>query len=132
MSLLLGFDDEEWPGGRPEHLALSPDETRLAYVWVPDGTNTHPDITAHVWAVDLTGSAEPRPLTTGSISVVGPTFSPDGQHLAVVEYSSRGTRNVYVIDAQGPAPTEFRGRLDTDAVVVAADTRVDSLLGWLP
>lgn len=132
MSLLLGFDDEKWHGGRPAHLALSPDGTRLAYVWVPDGTNTHPDITAHVWAVGLTGSAEPRPLTAGSISVVGPVFSPDGQHLAVVEYSSRGTRNVYVVDAQGSFPTQFRGRLDTDAVVVATDTRVDTLLGWLP
>ena len=27
----------------------------------PEGTGSHPDITAQVWAVDLTGSAEPRP-----------------------------------------------------------------------
>lgn len=132
MSLLLGFDDEEWAGGRPEHLALSPDESRLAYVYVPEGTNSHPDITAHVWVADLAGAAEPRQLTTGSISLVGPAFSPDGQHLAVVEHASRARRNVYVVDAQGTSPTEFRGRLDTDAVIVATDTRVDTLLAWLP
>lgn len=132
MSLLLGFGDEEWHGGRPEHLALSPDGTRLAYAWVPEGTNSHPDITAHVWTVALTGTAEPTRLTTGSISVVGPAFSADGQHLAVVEYSSRGTRNVYVVDALSPSPVQFRDRHDTDATVVATDTRVDTLLGWLP
>lgn len=71
-------------------------------------------------------------LTEGAVSLVGPAFSPDGRHLAVVEHSSRGTRNVYVVDTRGPAPTPFRDRHDTDAVVVATDTRVDTLLGWLP
>ena len=55
---------------RVSGLALSPDGTRLAYAWVPEGTNSHPDITAHVWTVALTGTAEPTQLTTGSISVV--------------------------------------------------------------
>lgn len=132
MSLLLGLDDEAWQAGRPEHLALSPDETQLAYTYVPAGTNSHPDITAQVWVADLDGTSEPTQVTTGSVSLVGPSFSPDGQRLAVVEYASRGSRNVYVVDAHGTSPTQFRGRFDTDAVVVATDTRVDTLLGWLP
>ncbi|WP_131103394.1 TolB family protein [Ornithinimicrobium sufpigmenti] len=132
MSLLLGFDEETWRGGRPQHLALSADETQLAYAYVPEGTNSHPDITAQVWAGDLDGTSEPRQVTSGTLSLVGPAFSPDGQHVAVVEYASRGSRNVYVVDAQNSTPTEFRGRLDTEAVVVATDTRVDTLLGWLP
>lgn len=132
MSLLVAFDDEAWLGGRPEHVTLSPDESRLAYAYVPEGTNSSPDITAQVWVAEVTGSVEPRQLTTGSISVVGPAFSPDGRHLAVVEYASRGTRNVYVLDAQAPGTTQFRDRHDTDAVVVATDTRVDTLLAWLP
>lgn len=138
MSLLQGFDEEAWQAGRPEHLVLSPDGTRLAYAYVPEGVTTDPTVTAHVWVVDVDGGdggdggAGPTQLTEGAVSLVGPAFSPDGRHLAVVEHSSRGTPNVYVVDTRGPAPTPFRDRHDTDAVVVATDTRVDTLLGWLP
>lgn len=133
MSLLVGFDAESWEGGRPEHLAVSGDETQLAFVYVPEGTGTNPAITADVWLADLTDtSAAPRQLTAGPVSIVGPAFSPDGHELAVVEFAARGSRNTYVIDAGASAPTEFRSRADTDARLLATDTRVDTMLGWLP
>jgi len=75
-----------------QHVALSPDESRLAFDVHQGGGN------ATVWVQDVNGG-EPRQLTTENLenAAVPYMWSPDGRFLAYTSQRT-GTRDIYIAD----------------------------------
>ena len=80
-------------------LAPSPDGSRVAFTAQPaQGPETH----IQVYAMDMDGG-DPVALTSGPDDNFDPTWSPDGQHIALVS-DRDGNDEIYVIESTGGAP----------------------------
>jgi hypothetical protein len=87
-------------GGNKKHLALSPDGTRVAFIWAPPGTKTH-----HLYVMTI-GQSEPVQLTASAQSDSQPAWSPDGTSIAFCRPRNVADRehvpeDIYVIRADG-------------------------------
>lgn len=123
LGVIMPFDSDEWTFDQPFDFAFSPDMEQLAYAYNSD-----------IWVKDLTDStAAPRQLTTGPTGLAGPTFSPDGRYLALVERQSYSLQDTFVIPLDLPAPVFIDGaNSGTDVLLLEADTLVDVMLVWQP
>lgn len=79
--------------------SLSPDGTRLAFVWQRD-----------IWIVNAKGGNARRLTETGNNS--SPIFSPDGRRIAFVSSRELGSNQVYVMPVAGGQPDRLTHHSD--------------------
>lgn len=122
FGILLPFIAAEWALGQPSDLSLSANSRQLAYSYNSD-----------IWLKDLTNNEAARQLTTGPSTLVGPAFSPDATHLALVARKTPTRSDTFVLPLNQPEPLFVDGpNSDPAAVMLAVDTMVDSMLRWQP
>lgn len=120
LGLLVGFSADEWAGSKPFDFAFSNDFTQLVYAYNSD-----------IWVKDLTDDSAPQQLTTGPTGLVGPVFSPDGSHIALVEYQRYTLRHTFVIPNHRTDPLFIDGlSAQTEAFLLQSATLVDTMLLW--
>lgn len=74
-----------------DRLAISPDGTKLAYLWYPSGNND-------IYVLTLSNGQTKR-LTYDSHSDIDPAWSPDGAKIAFVSTRVGGTKQIYVMNS---------------------------------
>lgn len=84
------------PKGYP---ALSPDGARIAFSWQPPGSGV-----AHIY-VQPAGEGDPIQLTSGAITDLSPSWSPDGRTIAFCRQTTGeqidGPNEIYLVPANG-------------------------------
>ena len=120
MTLLVRFNEDEWAISTPADFSFSHDRSQIAYAYNSD-----------IWVKNLEDDSPPRQLTTGPTGLVGPVFSPDGSHLALVEYQFHSLRHSFVIPNHRADPVFIDGTsAGTEAWLLEARTLVDTMLLW--
>lgn len=120
MRLLVPFSADEWAVSQPTDFSFSHDGTEIVYSYNSD-----------IWVRNLDDDLAPHQLTTGPTGLVGPVFSPDGRHLALVEYQAYSLRHTFVIPNHRADPVFIDGiSTETDAYLLEQRTMVDTILLW--
>jgi hypothetical protein len=123
LKVLEVFNQADWGLGGVYDLALSADETQLAYVRNGD-----------IWVKDLTTTASAKQLTTGPTPIAGPAFSPDSSLIVFVGVRPYGLNDTLVLpnDGTGPYVVNANDRSVTQAYVLDERNLVDVVMVWLP
>ncbi|MFA7460606.1 MAG: hypothetical protein WCY60_06325, partial [Trueperaceae bacterium] len=121
--LIQTFTRAEWGQRGVTFLALSADESQLAYV-----------LNGDIWVKDLAPEGTPRQLTTGPTANAGPAFSPDGEHIAFTGLRPYGLSDTLVLpnDGTGPYLVDVRDPANSQAYVVDSQNLITAILAWLP
>ncbi|MFA5594087.1 MAG: hypothetical protein WDA15_02260, partial [Trueperaceae bacterium] len=117
------FTRAEWGIRGVTYLALSTDQSQLAYV-----------LNGDIWIKDLTEDQAPLQLTTGPTSNYGPAFSPDGAYIAFVGPRTYGLNDTLVLpnDGTGPYLVDIEDPANSQAYLVDKRSLVDAIMTWLP
>ena len=120
--LVQGFTQAEWGQRGVTYLALSADESQLAYV-----------LNGDIWVKEFAPDAAARQLTTGPTANVGPAFSPSGDHIAFVGLRPLGLNDTLVLpnDGTGPYLVNASDPANSQAYVVDSQNLVTNILAWL-
>lgn len=123
IKVVEAFNQAEWGLTGTYDLALSADETQLAYVRNGD-----------IWVKDLTTTAPAVQLTTGPTGNAGPAFSPDGSLIAFAGVRRYGLSDTMVLpnDGTGPYVVNINDHSMTQAYVLDRANLVDAVMAWLP
>lgn len=121
--LVQPFTQAQWGIRGVSYLALSADQTQLAYV-----------LNGDIWVKDLTQDVPPVQLTTGPTANAGPAFSPDGKHIAFVGPRTYGLNDTLVLpnDGTGPYLVDSGDHANSQAYLVDGQNLVKEIMSWLP
>ena len=121
--IVQGFTRAQWGLSGVTYLALSADETQLAYV-----------LNGDIWVKDLTQDGAPLQLTTGPTANVGPAFSPDGAYIAFVGRRTYGLSDTLVLpnDGTGPYIVDVGDYPNSQAYLVDKQNLVKEIMSWRP
>ena len=121
--LVQGFNRAQWGLRGVYYLALSADQTQLAYV-----------LNGDIWVKDLTQDVAPLQLTTGPTQNAGPAFSPDGAYIAFVGPRAYGLNDTLVLpnDGTGPYLVDIGDHANSQAYVVDDRNLVKEIMSWRP